>query len=1022
MKQSSGVIERKAINPSGVLGSLYDASRDRLVEHAKMSCREEWLSPSQCERCKLKYHAFDENFNVLQFIGIQDHFRLSLLLNMTKRSGIAEVLTYSHRIDRYTRFLYCSWVFGKLQFHEKEIRFPQKEKVWNPFNNATHMITGITFGIDVLFVLQLSPENVVVNAIDRLFEDIQTAFQKENKSGLRLMNNRHDLLEKILSTKVYSNIPSLTGFAKITDVFSQVDAVEIDFNCRSPLSYTLTLITSLHSPGEKTAHKFAHPLHFRKAENLKLLPTIINKKIEQYFLQSRNAMQYTDASLNKNIPRLSWEHLPKQLKKAHTQWDALKKTYMNNMHQISTLVIDVRNGKRNSPEAVLEKCDDAQKSIENEIKELIRNTNYLEEKGRVIMDLREHRFEYWDATDFGIGENHDIKGIERKMMSNDPHNRILCSNDILNEKNPTRLENLCRALFENYKKNTNLRLIYADFSYSSFQLRDMMVFPSEKSDYIKEYSEKKNLTQISAPKPDSILPKSRESTDEFINILLLGETGVGKSTFINAFANYLTFSSLEQAESNEPVVIIPVSFMMTSGDDFQETIIKFGEIDSVNNEQFNNLGQSVTQHCKSYVFDLKNSGTKKVRIIDTPGFGNTRGLDQDEKNMEHTLQYITNLTHLNAICFLLKPNATRLSVFSQTCFTQLFSLLGSTARENIIFCFTNARSTFYTPGNTAPLLKNILASSSLNDITFEKKNTFCFDSESFRYLVARRNGIQFSDEEKHEYATSWSTSVKESNRMIDFIKKELTVYQLKSGWQSVKHAKLEISYMIRPILEAIRNTLRNIILCERNPSNQIIEMTSKPLSSMTTRCRSCRWNLQQVGKFWIVPIFPHDIQNGCLLCACALDQHVPIDYILEYKCSNNTSNYKQNEMNDRLNKLVYTSARLSHFLMHDVCLKKDDPFLNEWLEMISEEEYICKNEKSNDYNSKLTKRLLELCNQYKEEMNQLKSSDENINLTAIYELIKSIGEYSIVKEQVMAVKKTRQIMLKEYEYGMQSIV
>ena len=127
MKQSSGVIERKAINPSGVLGSLYDANRDRLVEHAKMSCREEWLSSSQCERCKLKYHAFDENFNVLQFIGIQDHLRLSLLLNITKRSGIAEVLTYSHRIDQYTRFLYCSWDFGKVQFHEKEIGFPKKE-------------------------------------------------------------------------------------------------------------------------------------------------------------------------------------------------------------------------------------------------------------------------------------------------------------------------------------------------------------------------------------------------------------------------------------------------------------------------------------------------------------------------------------------------------------------------------------------------------------------------------------------------------------------------------------------------------------------------------------------------------------------------------------------------------------------------------------------------------------------------------------------------------------------------------
>jgi hypothetical protein len=34
-----------------------------------------------------------------------------------------------------------------------------------------------------------------------------------------------------------------------------------------------------------------------------------------------------------------------------------------------------------------------------------------------------------------------------------------------------------------------------------------------------------------------------------VNILILGESGVGKSTFINAFINYLTFSSLDQAMS-----------------------------------------------------------------------------------------------------------------------------------------------------------------------------------------------------------------------------------------------------------------------------------------------------------------------------------------------------------------------------------------------------------------------------------------------------------------------------------------
>jgi hypothetical protein len=72
----------------------------------------------------------------------------------------------------------------------------------------------------------------------------------------------------------------------------------------------------------------------------------------------------------------------------------------------------------------------------------------------------------------------------------------------------------------------------------------------------------------------------------------------------------------------------------------------------------------------------------------------------------------------------------------------------------------------------------MLADSSMNDIPFQKENTFCFDSESFRYLVALRNKITFTEEDEDEYQKSWSTSVKESKRLIDYIQNKLRPYYM----------------------------------------------------------------------------------------------------------------------------------------------------------------------------------------------------------------------------------------------------
>ena len=267
--------------------------------------------------------------------------------------------------------------------------------------------------------------------------------------------------------------------------------------------------------------------------------------------------------------------------------------------------------------------------------------------------------------------------------------------------------------------------------------------------------------------------KPTPSTDNLINILLLGESGVGKSTFINALANYLTFRTFEQAHFNKPKILLPVSFLLTVGDNFEERIITLGEKDS--NEVHNQLGQSVTQQCRSYY--LSDSTQTRIQLIDTPGVGDTRGLEQDDLNIKNILSYIKNLPHLNAICILLKPNESRLNVVFRSCIIQLMNCLGENAGENLVFCFTNTRATFFTPGNTAPLLKQMLENLPMKNLPFGKSNTFCFDSESFRYLIARENGIEFDEYQKKEYEQSWIRSVEESNRFLLYITQQLKQYK-----------------------------------------------------------------------------------------------------------------------------------------------------------------------------------------------------------------------------------------------------
>jgi len=231
-----------------------------------------------------------------------------------------------------------------------------------------------------------------------------------------------------------------------------------------------------------------------------------------------------------------------------------------------------------------------------------------------------------------------------------------------------------------------------------------------------------------------------------LNILFLGETGVGKSTWINGFANYISYSTLSEAENSKSVCLIPTKFTMTN-ENYEEVEIKTGT--DKNEDQ--KVGRSSTQMPKSYVF---RHGKIHVRIIDTPGIGDTRGIDHDRINLQNIMTHLSNLDEINGICVLLKPNNARLTVMFEFCIKELLTHLHRDASKNIVFCFTNARGTFYKPGDTLPALRELITSSPDIDLRLCRKTIYCIDNESVRFLAALKQGIKFKEEEKKNYSTS----------------------------------------------------------------------------------------------------------------------------------------------------------------------------------------------------------------------------------------------------------------------------
>ena len=161
-------------------------------------------------------------------------------------------------------------------------------------------------------------------------------------------------------------------------------------------------------------------------------------------------------------------------------------------------------------------------------------------------------------------------------------------------------------------------------------------------------------------------------------VLVIGSTGAGKSSLINLI--YIMSQGIKKDQlSTLKKVLIKTKYH--EGDDSTEFDPKQG-------------GASQTQHSKDYNIKLPFEN-KSIQIfaLDTPGLGDTRGIEFDEKNVENIVDAVKKTEDLNAILLVL--NGTDQRVYSRIMYVvnKLKCLIPDVMKDNLFTLLTSVNCT-----------------------------------------------------------------------------------------------------------------------------------------------------------------------------------------------------------------------------------------------------------------------------------------------------------------------------------------
>ena len=301
-----------------------------------------------------------------------------------------------------------------------------------------------------------------------------------------------------------------------------------------------------------------------------------------------------------------------------------------------------------------------------------------------------------------------------------------------------------------------------------------------------------------------------------ISLLVVGQTGSGKTTLLNAFINAL------------------MDIKIT--DDFRYKII----VENYNHSQAFSMTKSVN------IYNIKPHGNiPAIKIIDTPGFGDTSGIAQDKIIRDQIADtFMNKLNTINAICFVAQSSNARLTVNQRYIFTSILDLFGKDVQENFVAMLT------FCDGKEPRIIAALQEKGSIFDkiIPHIKGNWY------YKF----NNSAIYSDDINDEFTQMfWKLGMTSFQgfiaQLIKIPRKSLTqskevLKERQSLENSIKILSEDLQRglvtmeSIRQTLETIQNTNLNLNACKGfvvKTKVTVWKTIDAPVGQYTTTCQSC---------------------------------------------------------------------------------------------------------------------------------------------------------------------------------------